>query len=146
MTRFAHSPEPKARATALACHGDSPLIEVPGLAELDRTAAGYRSPVAYVDLVPQIFGEPHQSVQGCEPATSAQLRFVHAVSQVRQQFPRDMLAVVSHGIVLTLYIAHIRHQTIADVADWRRMGQPDIAIVDPDRAQVVADFGTAAGT
>src|SRR6202521_714773 len=49
---FASSPEPKAAATAVAIANGRPIVEMAGLKELDRSAAGWlRTQAEYVSLV-----------------------------------------------------------------------------------------------
>ena len=142
VTRIAHSPELKARQTAEAVARTRPLVQVRGLAELDRSSAGFLSGPEYVNLVSGIFAEPEHSIRGCEPAQHAQQRFISALASVRAQFPLDTLAIVAHGLVLALYLAHLRRLPTADVAAWQRIGLPDVAVVSPDDGVVMSDFGS----
>jgi broad specificity phosphatase PhoE len=139
---FASSPERKAVATAVAAARGRPVVEVPGLAELDRSAVGWLgSQDEYVELVRAIFAQPLARVRGCEPAAVAVRRFSGAVDDLRGQHPATRLAVVSHGLVLALYIAELRGQAQASLAEWQRIALPDVAVVDSERAMVVQDFG-----
>jgi broad specificity phosphatase PhoE len=136
---FATSPEPKAVATAVAAARGRSVLEAPGLAELDRSAVGWVArALDYVELVQAIFEQPAASVRGCEPAAAAVQRFSDAVASLRGEH----LAVVSHGLILTLYMAQLRGQTHAAVADWQRIALPDVAVVDLERGIVIQDFGT----
>ncbi|HKC75096.1 MAG TPA: histidine phosphatase family protein [Chloroflexota bacterium] len=135
------SPEPKAVATAAAISGRQPLIQVTDLKELDRTAAGWLSTEAeYVAMVAEIFRHPDQSIRGCEPAALAQQRIVRAIDTLVAAHPGRPLAIISHGIVLALYMCHLKRLMMPDPAIWRRIGFPDLALVDPGRRAVIVDF------
>ena len=135
------SPEPKAVATAAAIFGRQPIIQVPELKELDRTAAGWLSTKAeYEAMVAEIFRRPDESIRGCEPAALAQQRIVHAIERLVAAHPVCPLAVISHGIVLALYMCHLKSIVMPDLAIWRRIGFPDLAVVDAVQRVVIVDF------
>jgi broad specificity phosphatase PhoE len=138
---FYTSPEPKAVATAVAISGPQPLIQVPDLKELDRTAAGWLSTEAeYAAMVAEIFQHPDESIRGCEPAALAQQRIVRALDTLVAAHPNCTLAVVSHGIVLALYMCHVKRLARPDPAIWRGIGFADVAVVDPVGCAVIVDF------
>jgi len=140
---FASSPEPKASATAVAIANGRPIVEMTGLKELDRSAAGWlRTQAEYISLVGEILQQPHHSVHGCEPAAQGQLRFVKAVEELLAKFGDAEVAVVSHGIVLSLYMAYIRRLPTSDLTIWERISLPDLAVVDPLHWKVLVDFGS----
>jgi broad specificity phosphatase PhoE len=138
---FYTSPEPKAVATAAAISDRQPLIQVPDLKELDRTAAGWLSTeTEYVAMVAEIFRHPDESIRGCEPAALAQQRIVRAIDTLVAAQPGCTRAIISHGIVLALYLCHVKRIMMPDPAIWRRIGFPDLALVDPVRRAVIVDF------
>ncbi|HEY3060075.1 MAG TPA: histidine phosphatase family protein [Chloroflexota bacterium] len=146
VTLFAHSPAVKARATAQALAQHRPLLEIPGLAELDRSAAGWvGDQQAYVALVHEIFAHPERSIRGCEPASAAQARISSAISALVHDHPEQRIAVVSHGIVLSLYLAHLRGTAQADVEEWQRIALPDVAVVDLIERTVVSPWRSLLG-
>jgi broad specificity phosphatase PhoE len=140
--RFFSSPEPKALATAAKVASGRPVIAVHDLRELDRRAAGwFGDSGAYASMVEQILEQPGVSILGCETAAHAQSRIVRAVGNLARRNPDEPIAVVSHGIVLALYVSWLRGQRIADVEAWRRMRFPDVAVIDPALGRVLRDFG-----
>jgi broad specificity phosphatase PhoE len=140
--RFFSSPDPKARATAAEVATLRPIIAVPDLRELDRGAAGWFGDAGdYASMVAQILRHPDVSIRGCETAAHAQSRIVQAVGDLARSNPDEPIAVVSHGIVLELYVSCLRGRRMADVETWRRMGFPDVAVVDPALGRVLRDFG-----
>jgi len=127
-TVIATSPEPKATGVAAAIANGRRVREVADLSELDRSRAGWlASEAEYAQLVRQIFEQPLDSIRGCESASHAQARFVAAIDALREQHPSAVLGVVSHGLVLSLYVAYIRGLPAPDLADWQRLGMPDLA-------------------
>jgi broad specificity phosphatase PhoE len=146
VTLFATSPEPKARATALGIAHGRRVVELAGLSELDRSAAGWiGSESEYLEFMREVFGSPDYNVRGCESAAHAQRRMVTAVSDAWTAFGDDGLGIVSHGIVLSLYVAHLKGQRTPDLDYWRSIRLPDVAVVDPIGNTVLLDFGTFLG-
>jgi broad specificity phosphatase PhoE len=140
---IASSPESKAAQTAAAFANGRPIVEVADLGELDRSAAGFIATEAErLGLVRAILEQPDVSIRGCEAASDARNRFVRAIDGLVADNPRGGLAVVAHGTVLSLYMAHLRGLATADFEAWRRIRLPDLAVVDPIRGTVISDFGS----
>ena len=55
--------------------------------------------------VAAFFDQPDELVYGLETATTALSRFSQALDETISRFPVDTLAVVTHGTVITLYVA-----------------------------------------
>lgn len=141
VTRFFTSPEPKAQATSRAVADERPVAVVHDLRELDRRALGWvRTPDEYRAVVTEIFAHPDDSYRGAETAASSQRRIVNAIARIVHDNPTETVAAVSHGIVLTLYLAWLRDDLFADLSLWKRMQFPDVAVVDPIERRVIRDF------
>jgi broad specificity phosphatase PhoE len=139
----ASSPEWKALMTAQALDAGGSIVQVEDLRELNRGPAGWFSNKAeYVALVEEILRSPAESIRGCEPAAQAQERIVHAIDGLLNGQLTHSVAVVSHGIVLGLYMAHLRSEAVADVALWRRLRFPDLAIISTDTGEINREFGS----
>jgi broad specificity phosphatase PhoE len=133
MERFAASPlasglvavhasaERKARdgAEILARVSGLPVELDPLLGENDRSATGYVAPPEFWDIVRAFFAEPETSVRGWERAVDAQRRIVDAVRRIAHQDGPGDVAVVSHGGVGALLLAHLTGAPID-----RSFGQP----------------------
>jgi broad specificity phosphatase PhoE len=142
VTLFASSYEPKAVETAAAVARGRPIVKVEDLGELDRSAAGWiDSDEERLGLVQAIFDRPADNIGGCESAAHALTRFTRAVDGLVAEYPKDELAIVSHGTVLALYMAHLRGLVKADFEAWRRIRLPDVAVVDTSTRRVMRDFG-----
>ncbi len=124
------SNEPKAQATALII-GDAvgqPVRVVDGFQEL-RFERWVINSDEFSGQVRDIFEQPAMSVHGAERASAAAVRFVGAVSLVETgPFPA---AIVSHGRVLTAYLAQ-QLQLTDPFAFWRSIPMPAWACLDLD--------------
>jgi broad specificity phosphatase PhoE len=135
------SPEPKAQATAkpLAHRYGAPLLVHPHLTELRRGPTSLPEQTMYEAAVRQAFATPETSVAGWERAGDAQRRIVGCVLELAAQTDKPF-AVVAHGLVLSLLLAHIRRQVQVDVAEWRAIPMPALAIVDCSTWRVISPF------
>jgi broad specificity phosphatase PhoE len=137
------SPEPKALATAEGLAAGREVRVHPDLRELDRRAVGWVGDrAAYVALVEEILGLPEASVRGCERARGAERRFAAAVDGILAGAPGADVAVVSHGLVLTLYLSRLLQLPRPSLEIWRSIRFPDVCVVDPDARELVVPFGS----
>jgi broad specificity phosphatase PhoE len=137
------SPEPKARETArpLAERFGLHLLHRDALRELDRGPANLPGRTAYDAAVERAFSDPEQSMNGWERAVDAQTRIVACVREADRQHAGP-IAIVSHGLVLSLLLAHLREQPRVDFAEWRAIALPALAIVDRETWRVAEPFGS----
>lgn len=132
------STEPKALQTAqiVAARHDLPVEPVFDLRELRRpgTLVG-----DYESTVRQVLTHPAETVSGWEPAGEAQTRIMVAIERLLMLHEGKTLAIVSHGLALTLYLAHL-----TDVAPsfelWRSTPFASATQVDPEARQIIARF------
>lgn len=90
------------------------------LGENDRSATGYLRPAEFEATADRFFAEPDAAVRGWAPAVDEQRRIVAAVDAAVAEGPADGdIAVVSHGAVGALLLAHLLGQRIS-----RRLDQP----------------------
>ncbi|MBZ9751699.1 phosphoglycerate mutase family protein [Deinococcus sp. HMF7604] len=116
------SMEPKAQATAqgLAAVLGVPLRPMLGLHEQLRYTAPWRpDPADFQADLRRFFDQPEQVVSGEESAWDARIRFGNAVSAVMQVNPQDTVAVVAHGTVISLLVAHLTGQAPYEL--WRSL-------------------------
>jgi broad specificity phosphatase PhoE len=140
---FLSGDEAKMVETATACAGGRPVVTSPNLRELNRDAAGWLSShEAYVDLVRRIFCRPNEGIQKCESAANVLERIVRAIDTVLIDRPREMFAVVSGGLALSIYLSYLLRKSGPDYAIWKSIGFPDIAVVDPRESRVIRGFGS----
>lgn len=126
------SPEQKARSTALLLAERAGLFVrvVDGFEEL-RIDDWIGNADEFSELVRRILEEPDVSVRGAERASAAAARFAAGVRVVEEgPFPA---AIVSHGRVLTAYLAMLLR--LEDpFAFWRAVPMPAWAALDLDAA------------
>ena len=105
------------------------------LGENDRSSTGYVVPAEFSILVEAFFGKPEESVQGWERAVDAQARIVAAVrSATAASLPGD-LAIVSHGGVGALLLAHALNRSISRAHDQPFQGHR--MVLDRDTLEFV---------
>lgn len=83
------------------------------LGEVDRSSTGYLPREEHEALARLLFARPEESVRGWERAIAAQRRMVAAIAEivVRDASGGD-IAIVSHGGVGRLYLAHLQTRPI----------------------------------
>jgi broad specificity phosphatase PhoE len=89
--------------------------------------------------VSRLFEQPAELIFGQETADQAHRRFANAIDDVLATETRGNLAVVTHGTVLTLFVA--RAAGLDPVPFWRRLGLPAFVVLSwPDVSpEVVAN-------
>ncbi len=134
LTAFRASAERKARdgaeilarATGLAVGID------PELGENDRSSTGYVAPPEFWDIVRAFFAEPEVSVRGWERALDAQRRIVGAVERIARGDPPGDIAVVAHGGVGALLLAHLTGARIGNGFGQPHPGGGCYLVIDRD--------------
>lgn len=94
--------------------------------------------------VARFFERPDELVLGYETADEAHARFTRAIDSVIEQRPDSDLAIISHGTVLTLFIA--RAAGLDPVPFWESLTLPCFAVLslpDLDLLEMVADVDMA---
>jgi broad specificity phosphatase PhoE len=114
------STERKARegAEVLATHCGLVPRTMHELGENDRSSTGYLPREAFEKLADDFFASPDSSVRGWERARDAQQRIIAAVTKVlASEADTRGIAIVSHGGVGALLLAHILRQPIGRGTD-----------------------------
>jgi broad specificity phosphatase PhoE len=133
------SPEPKACATAepIARRLGAVLREDADLREAERGASSVDDRAAFVARVDGWFGG--RRVDGWEARDRAAARIQRCIGRLLDEWSED-LAVVSHGTVLSLYLAALRGQPRVSLEEWRAIPLPAVAVVDPVGRRVVESW------
>lgn len=133
------SPEPKAAGTAqrlAAPHGLPIRIEA-GLREVSRPAVLYDDYPAIVRRF--LAGE---RLDGWEGREEAQGRVAAAIDALVARSGDEDVAAVSHGLVLTLYLARLLGlEESASFDIWSALRHPDVAMIEPAAGRLVRGFG-----
>ncbi|HEX9415499.1 MAG TPA: histidine phosphatase family protein [Gaiellaceae bacterium] len=139
----ASSPEKKTRATARPI-AEAAGLEVrvePDLREVDRGATPLVSADEYHALVAAHFAAPDESVSGWEPAGRASARVVACIERIASESDGPA-CIVSHGLVLSHYLAHLRGLDSPSVEEWRAIALPAVAVVDLESREVRSPFAS----
>ncbi len=122
------SDEPKAVETAeiAAEHLGIGCSEHPGLHEHDRTGALFLADEEFRRTARHFFDRPGELVWGNETAEQALERFDGAVRAVLDARDENVVVVVAHGTVISLFTA--RYNDLEPYELWRRLGLPSLCI------------------
>jgi broad specificity phosphatase PhoE len=94
-------------AEILAAHLGRPTAIEEDLGENDRSSTGYIAPPEFWEVVEAFFSRPTESVRGWERACDAQARINAVVRRIGQAAPAGDVAIVAHGGVGSLLVAHL---------------------------------------
>ena len=131
------SEEPKARETAeiLARHFRLDCNTVPDLHEHDRSDVAYLPHDAFQASVREFFKHPEQRVFGSETADAAHGRFYRAVHSVLNEHRNETILIVSHGTVISLFVARLTGSS--DLELWSKLGMPSFVALDLSSSTVI---------
>jgi broad specificity phosphatase PhoE len=130
LARVVTSMEPKAAETAeiVARILGIPYETSANLHEHERGAVESLGNVEqFQERVADLFRHPGEMVFGLETAGEAHCRFSQAVACALQRYPAGNLAIVTHGTVLSLYVA--RTAGLDPVAVWKSLGLPSFVVL-----------------
>lgn len=107
-----------------------PVESADDLHEHDRTGEPFYPGEVFMQKVTQFFAHADQLVFGRESADSAFGRFNDAVQRCLDENPDDLLAIVAHGTVLSLYTG--RKMGIDPFTFWKSLKMASIIILSSD--------------
>jgi broad specificity phosphatase PhoE len=130
------SDEPKAIETAaiIAETLGVPTEIAADVHEHDRSNVPHMRSGEFISHVELFFRRPDELTLGRETANECLDRFESAINDTVQKHGQDNIAVVTHGTVLSLYLAKLGAGKPYEI--WRKMGLPSYAIVDPNARRV----------
>jgi len=133
------SPEPKARDTAepIARAAGVELSVERDLREAERGASPVDDRVGFVARVDTWLAGA--AVPGWEARDAAAPRIVACIERLLAESSGD-LVLVSHGTVLSLYLAWLRGQERVDLLEWETIPLPALAVVDPVARTIVESW------
>ena len=134
------SPEPKALLTArpAARRWGIPISIADELRELRRP----RLILDYETTIERVFANPLKSISGLEPATQAAHRVTLCIRGLVAEHPEQTLAVVSHGLIMTLILAQLENR-LPSMDDWRSIPFSGLRAIDTEQWQPVDEWATA---
>ncbi|MFX0044435.1 MAG: histidine phosphatase family protein [Candidatus Hermodarchaeota archaeon] len=116
------SAEDKAYETALpiAKRIDADITRNSSFNELNRGTGPFTSHEEYLERVHSALSVPESSICGWETAANALRRFEQGIHNIESETAARSLLLVSHGLVLSLYFAHLLG-TEEVYKRWRRL-------------------------
>ncbi|MFN8439934.1 MAG: histidine phosphatase family protein [Caldilineaceae bacterium] len=120
-----------------------PVYEDQRLNELRRV--GWVTNEEYGERVRKLFAEPTHSIHGWESAQDALQRVLAAINYLCAYFTGKTVALVGHGLTLSLYRAYLLGNAHVDFTDWQQLSFAAVALVDPEKRQLLQDFLPVAG-
>lgn len=148
---FVSSAEPKAIETAEIA---SDCLKIPteiveGLHEHERVNAGFLKRERFEQSIREFYEQPADQVFGEETADTAYNRFANAVHRLTDRPPKENIAIVTHGTVLSLFVS--RNSDLEPFALWKKLGLPSWVVLSRLDYRVVEvcpsidDMGTIGG-
>jgi broad specificity phosphatase PhoE len=130
VSRICSSLEPKALETAALVAVRLGLVIEPchNLHENDRTGLGFVTRDELWRRLREFFQHPARITIGNETANNALQRFAESIGDIVSKGHGQPSAVVTHGTVLSLFVAH--HNAIAPFDLWSRLGLPSYVVLD----------------
>lgn len=139
--RIVSSSEAKAAKTAeeiARVHHLAPVERLAGLQELHKGSFVAN----HAEAMETLFKFPDRPVgEGWETAQAALARFSAAMEGLIAEAGGRDLIVVSHGTVLSLYLAWVQGKSQVELADWGSIGMPDFCVIETHTMRVIQRFG-----
>lgn len=133
------SPEPKALQTAepAARRWGIPLVTVDCLHDLRRP----QLVSDYETVIARLFAEPGASIAGLEAADKTAERITRCLKGLAAAHPEQTSAVVSHRLVLTLFLARLENRW-PTVDEWIAVPFTGLAVVDTSTWHLVRNWSS----
>jgi broad specificity phosphatase PhoE len=94
----------------------------------------------YATQVAEVFARPSQSVAGWEAADSASRRIQASVADLQNRFADERLALVGHGICLSLLRAKLMGRSHVALVEWQRLAFGTYALASLAPPTLLEDF------
>jgi broad specificity phosphatase PhoE len=132
VSRIFSSLGPKALETAALVAVRLRLMMEPcrNLHENDRTGLGFLAHDEFQRRLREFFQQPARITIGKETANRALQRFAKAIANLVSRAHGQHSAVVTHGTVLSLFVA--QHNAARPFDLWSRLGLPSYVVLDAD--------------
>jgi broad specificity phosphatase PhoE len=136
-SRVVASLEPKATETGsiIAERLRLPFATVKGLHEHDRRSTGFLPRDDFAARIRDLFAHPDEVVFGNESASAALTRFAAAVDHVVVEDAGGDVVVVSHGTVISLFVA--KRADVDGQNLWATLGLPSYVSLELPNHRIV---------
>ncbi len=138
------SEERKAQETAeiIAEVTGGAVKTVAGLQEQERSVWPLMSQQAFRARVTEIFRQPTKALYGPESAAAAKTRFVKTVEQLVHRQKDGNLMIVSHGTVMSLFVAAFNMISAEDF--WKALGLPAYVVLSLPDFELISSVNVSA--
>lgn len=140
VTHLVLSSEPKTRLTVEPLLAQKPLPVLVDARFDELRRGGWMSVEQYQTWVQQALAQPDLAVADWESASAALQRVRSGIAELVQRLPTATLALVGHGLTLSLYRAALLGQRTVHFQDWQQLPFAAVALVDPEQGQLLQDF------
>lgn len=94
----------------------------------------------YAAHVANVFAYPTTEVMGWEAANSVKKRVSDGLADLQRRFAGEMLALVGHGLCLSLWRAELLGLAHVDFSSWQRLAFGSYALISLEPPAVIEDF------
>lgn len=95
----------------------------------------------YATQVAVVFAQPDQSINGWESAESVRHRAIAGLKDLQRRFAGETLALVGHGLCLSILLAAMLGQSRVDFEAWQRLSFGSYAVLQVNPLLLLSDFG-----
>ena len=124
----------------LAEHLELPFEKVEELGENDRSSTGFLERDEFEETADRFFAEPLESIRGWERAVDAQRRIVLAVEKIVETNVDKNIAIISHGAVGALLMAHLKGAQISREFDQPGEGGGNYFVVGTRSFEILSSW------
>jgi broad specificity phosphatase PhoE len=97
----------------------------------------------YAAQVAKVFAQPVHPINGWEAAETVRLRALAGLADLSRRFPDQTLAVVGHGLCLSIVRSAILGHQQADFSTWRHLSFATHALISLHPSILIDDFETS---
>jgi broad specificity phosphatase PhoE len=94
----------------------------------------------YASQVAEVFAEPTKAIGGWEAADAVRARALNGLAGLQRRFQGETLALVGHGLCLSILRAAILGQATVDFSAWQRLSFATYALIELTPPTVLTDF------
>lgn len=94
----------------------------------------------YAEQVSAVFASPHEAIGVWQTVESVRQRALHAVADLQRRFANETLALVGHGLCLSILRAELLGHQRVDFETWQKLGFATYACFVLNPRRMICDF------